>query len=264
MTDTTDAPASGSNAQALDERLKRLNAVERDKVAVNLRPKDAATLLILDRVAGGELRVLMGRRHMRHKFFPGAYVFPGGRVDRGDSFVPVAEDYHPDVLAKVSHAMKGPKTASRARAFAVAAIRETYEEAGVFVGTKGAAADPRLGGEFAAFVERGVAPSLAPFRLVARAITPPKRPRRFDTRFFAVFADAIAETLPEGTGPSGELEDVAWVTFDEAKAKSQLPPITHTIMDELVARLARDPKLAPETPVPFYQWVGNGFRRAEV
>ena len=256
--------AASDNARKLEDSLKRLNAVERDRVSFNLRPKDAATLLILDRVAGGELRVLMGRRHMRHRFLPGAYVFPGGRVDRGDSFVPVAEDYHPVVMAKASHAMKGPKTAARARAFAVAAIRETYEEAGVFVGTKDAPGASALAGDFEAFAARGVGLSLAPFRLVARAITPPKRPRRFDTRFFAVFADAIADTLPEGVGPSGELEDVAWVTFDEAKAKSQLPPITHTIMDELVERLATDPKLAPETPVPFYQWLGKGFRRSEV
>lgn len=46
-----------------------------------LRPKDASTLLILDRKQDGSLHLLMGKRHMAHKFMPGKFVFPGGRVD---------------------------------------------------------------------------------------------------------------------------------------------------------------------------------------
>jgi 8-oxo-dGTP pyrophosphatase MutT (NUDIX family) len=44
-----------------------------------LRPRDAATLIIIERSARGA-RVLMGKRHAGHKFMPGKYVFPGGRV----------------------------------------------------------------------------------------------------------------------------------------------------------------------------------------
>ena len=46
----------------------------------NITPKDASTLILLDR-SGSEPKVLMGKRHDRHVFMPGAYVFPGGRVD---------------------------------------------------------------------------------------------------------------------------------------------------------------------------------------
>jgi len=46
----------------------------------NVMPKDAATLILLD-CTGSEPKVLMGKRHDRHVFMPGAYVFPGGRVD---------------------------------------------------------------------------------------------------------------------------------------------------------------------------------------
>ncbi len=62
----------------------RLSSVERDRSHKNIRPSDAATLLILDQAAGGPVRVLMGKRHMRHKFFPGAFVFSGrqGRCRR--------------------------------------------------------------------------------------------------------------------------------------------------------------------------------------
>lgn len=245
-----------------EDLVKRLSSAERQMNNPNVRPKDAATLLILDRQANGEIKVLMGRRHQRHRFMPGMFVFPGGRVDPHDSRVPFCADYHPDVAKKLLYEMKGPKTQSRARAFAVAAVRETFEEAGVFVGSKAGEAW-RGQGDFAAFSERSLMPDLGPMRLVARAITPPRRPRRFDTRFFAVFADAIAGRLPEGTGPSGELEDVAWLTLEDAK-NLELPTITLTVIEELQNRLSADPDLAPATPVPYYYWRGAGFIREEI
>jgi 8-oxo-dGTP pyrophosphatase MutT (NUDIX family) len=254
MTDT-DNPAP-----TLTESIRRLNEFDRKLELKNIRPKDASTLLILDRAAGGPWRVLMGRRHMRHRFYPGAFVFPGGRVDPGDSRTPLADDFDPVTLDKLSRSLKGPRTAARVRAFGVAALRETYEEAGLFIGRRAEGPVPALRGELAAFGERGIAPGLGALRFVARAITPPRRPRRFDTRFLACFAHDIADRTADGLGPSGELEDVAWLTFDEAK-KTEIPPITVTILDEVAARLAADPALDPAGPVPFYYWLGKGFRR---
>lgn len=242
----------------MNDLQQRLSAAERRMDYPPRRPVDAATLMILDRSAG-EPRVLMGRRHMRHKFMPGKFVFPGGRVDPIDSRVPFVNDYDPAVAEKLGHDMKGPKTEARARAFALAAIRETYEEAGVFIGSKTDEAKP-LKGSWGAFSERGLMPDLGPLRVIARAITPPRRPRRFDTRFLAVWADAIAETLPEGTGPSGELEEVDWLTLTDAKAL-ELPTITLIIIEELERRLAADPDLAPQTETPYYYWRGSGFIR---
>lgn len=240
----------------------RLSSVERRMDYDNLRPRDAATLLILDRASGGEPMVLMGRRHMRHKFMPGKFVFPGGRVDPLDSRVPVVGDYAETVRDKLMHAMKHRKGEARARAFAVAAIRETYEEAGVFIGRKDGSSW-NANGDFTAFSERGISVDLAPMRFIARAITPPRRPRRFDTRFLAVWADAICDRLPEGTGPSGELEELCWLSLEEAK-RLEMPTITLTIIEELQRRLAVDPELDPATPVPFYYWKRKGFVREEV
>ncbi|PLX36824.1 MAG: NUDIX hydrolase [Hyphomicrobiales bacterium] len=246
----------------MTDLLKRLTDAERRTDYANRRPVDAATLMILDRDSGKDVRVLMGRRHMRHKFMPGKFVFPGGRVDPVDSRVPFIGDYDPAVAGKLTNDMKGPKTLARARAFALAAIRETYEETGVFIGRK--TDDPApLKGSWEAFTERSLMPDLAPVRVIARAITPPRRPRRFDTRFLAVWADSIAETLPEGTGPSGELEEVDWLTLDEAKGL-ELPTITLTIIEELETRLKSDPDLAPETETPYYYWRGAGFIRQMV
>lgn len=229
-----------------------------------IRPRDASTLLILDRTSTGPVKVLMGRRHMRHAFMPGKFVFPGGRLDASDSRVAVEHPYHPEVEAKLAAQMKGTRSAARIRAFALAAIRETYEEAGLFIGLgpekTGHTLTKRIGKGFEAFEQRSVLPNLTPMRMIARAITPPKRPRRFDTRFFAVWSNTIADRLESGTGPSGELEDVAWVTLDEAREK-EIPFITQTILRELEDRLAVDPDLVPESPVPFYFFRNGEFVR---
>lgn len=228
-----------------------------------IRPKDAATLLILDRKPSGDVCLLMGRRHMRHTFMPGKFVFPGGRVDPADSRIADVLPYHPDVEAKLFKDLKNARTAARVRALALAAIRETYEEAGVFIGRKTENSKLRLGTGFEAFADRGIQPDLGGLRVIARAITPPQRPRRFDTRFLAVWADAIADQLPEGHGPSGELEDCAWLTFEEARNK-ELPMITTKILGDLEARLKADPELSPATPVPYYFFRKGGFVRQDL
>jgi len=225
-----------------------------------IRPKDAATLLILDRDGKGGVKLLMGRRHMRHAFMPGKFVFPGGRVDPADSRITNVLPYDPQVEAKLSADLKKIKSAARVRALALAAIRETYEEAGLFIGRKSSDGDLRLGAGFEAFAERGIQPDLSGMRMIARAITPPQRPRRFDTRFLAVWADAVADRLPDGMGPSGELEDCAWLTLEEAREK-ELPAITNKILTDLEERLEADPDLSPKTPVPYYFYRNGGFVR---
>lgn len=223
-----------------------------------LTPKDAATLMVIDRGNDGVVRVLMGRRHMRHAFMPGKFVFPGGRVDSGDARVPVADAFAEVELARLMSGPRAPRTTGRARALAVAAIRETYEEAGLLIGTPGSARLPE-GEAWTAFSERGLLPALSRLVFLARAITPPGRPRRFDTRFFAVWADAIADRLPEGTGPSGELEAVQWIAIDEA-ATFDLPGVTRRVLRDLGTRLGTDPGLTrTDIQVPFYQSRGELF-----
>ena len=56
-----------------------------EKIVPNrLRPKDAATLILVKREPGGAARVLMGKRHENMAFQPNKFVFPGGRIDPGD------------------------------------------------------------------------------------------------------------------------------------------------------------------------------------
>ena len=220
-----------------------------------MRPRDAATLILLDR-KGDEVLVLMGRRHAGHAFMPGKFVFPGGRTDPADSRIAVATPLLPEEEAKLT-ASVGRISPSRARAIALSAIRETYEEAGLLIGHKGAFATDKR--DWQGFVEQGVQPSLAPLRFIARAITPPNRVRRFDTRFFSAWRSDVAVELPDG-GPTNELEELVWLPLANAR-QADIPDITRTILQELERRLADDPRLRPGGSVPFYRLVRNRFVR---
>lgn len=221
-----------------------------------LRPRDSATLLLLDR-SGPDIRVLMGKRHHKHAFMPGRFVFPGGRTDPADARVPIASPLSAAELAKMS-AMTGARfSQARARAIALSAVRETYEEAGILLGELRPYSTRCEGWQ--GFCAHGVTPALDGLRMVARAITPPGRVRRFDTRFLAAWRDHAGVELPEG-GPTGELEELVWLTFEDAK-QVDLPLITKTVIEELQERLKTDPGLDPGGAVPFFRMHRGTFLR---
>ena len=60
----------------------RMTNAPRERRWPNVTPKDAATLILIDRTRKTP-KLLMGRRHDGHKFMPGKYVFPGGRIELG-------------------------------------------------------------------------------------------------------------------------------------------------------------------------------------
>lgn len=211
-----------------------------------LRPRDAATLIALRR-DGNSVRILMGRRSDAHAFMPGMVVFPGGRVDRYDRFAPAVDALDHRVEAKLIAAMRGRASAGRARALALAAIREAFEETGLIVGRSGLPDRPVRDPAWAAFLAHGALPSLARLRFVAQAITPPGRVRRFDARFFAVFAE---DGAMEVEAPHQELLSPEWLTFNEA-LEHPLPRITRMVLDHLRNCLSEDPSLRHDGPVLF-------------
>jgi 8-oxo-dGTP pyrophosphatase MutT (NUDIX family) len=176
------------------------------------RPRDAATLILVR----DKREVMMGQRAKGHVFMPDKWVFPGGRVDPGDVRAPAAKELRPEVEALLK---LGGGVRRAPRAFALAAVRETKEEAGLVLGNSNG-------------------PDLSKLDFVARAITPPHRPRRFDARFFMADAHAVgAQAEPE---PSEELLHTKWFTLGEAAALD-LPSITRFVLKEVQARLAGEP-----------------------
>ncbi len=222
-----------------------------------VRPKNAASIILL-RGKRGEEEVVMGKRNKALKFMPGALVFPGGRVDRADHYVKPADELDVCTRQKLVSNLRGRSNERRAQALAVAAVRELSEETGLIVG-KQCDQTPRHA-DWQPFADKGVAPCISQLRLVARAITPPGVPRRFDTWFFAMRLEDNHHVPEEGFVSSGELEDLHWVAPQDA-FRSDTREITRVILVELMNRLARDPDLDSAYPAPCYTTRYDRFHR---
>lgn len=193
----------------------------------------------------------MGQRGSDAVFMPSKYVFPGGAVDPGDAQVALAGDL-PTVCATRLTEPGGPAPTT----LAAAAIRELWEETGLFLARPGNGALP-AGWE--AFSGRGLAPDAGGLRFIFRAITPPGRTRRFDARFFLADAASLAGDPDDLAEASGELGLLRWLPLSQTRSLD-LPFITEVVLAE-VAALAFD--RSPLPPVPFFDNSGPlpAFRR---
>ena len=203
----------------------------------------AATVVLLRDGAAG-LEVLLMRRPDTMAFAPGMHVFPGGRVD-------LVHDSRPVVTGWLPTGDWGDATLSRA--LAVAAVRETFEEAGVLLAVDRTGRTPHPDGTWSAdrlaCEAAGAFPSLLQRRHlhvacdllvpIAHWITPEVESRRFDTRF-------VAAALPvdqEVTAHATETDSAHWLSPHEALAanarggRAMLPP---TVAVLRMLALARD------------------------
>lgn len=212
------------------------------------RPKDAATLILV-RPGKAGIEVLMGKRSGRHTFMPDKYVFPGGRVDPADGRIQAASELHPRSAEKL---LIG--TRRTPRAFALTAIRETFEETGLIVGKASTeAASQTIHKDWQGFFQQNAVPSLAGLRFIGRAITPPYRPKRFDARFFMADArEALIDDRPPVNG--AELSDLQWVTLEEAIGLD-LPNVTRFMLAEIGERVANPRK---QQAPPVLRWTRSG------
>jgi len=194
-----------------------------------IRP--AATIIIV-REAQESYEIFMLKRTSKASFASGMFVFPGGRVDSDDH------------LHKYDEYRCGPSGAQTQqvnalgyewRGFWIAAIRETFEEAGLLLAYKN--------GELVSFADDSVHEHYDAYRaplhrgeislldickreelelavdrvhFYNRFVTPLGRPRRFDTRFFI----ASAPENQRGKHDEKETVDSIWVTPQEALARN--------------------------------------------
>jgi 8-oxo-dGTP pyrophosphatase MutT (NUDIX family) len=223
---------------------------------VGLSDPIPASTLILVREAAGGLQVCLLRRSLASGFMPGSFVFPGGWVDaedRDEAFWQTRMDLP---FGSFAQRLGGGLSAGLALSQAVAAVRETFEEAGVLFAAPGSAggapgnprpvADRFPAGGFRGWVEAQnrllTLSALSPW---SRWVTPVGMPRRFDTFFF------VAE-LPAGQGcraDGRETTAVLWSRPQEAIAQNlagrvPLGPPTLVSLQEL----SRYPDLASLRP----------------
>ena len=195
-----------------------------------VKPRDAASLVLLRHGSDGP-EVLMGRRHSRHAFIPDAFVFPGGKLDAEDRRIRTATN------------RTAPDAAQQA--LEAAAIRETFEETGLLLGTGGDIGQA-ASGTWQVFQQRGLVPDTRPLNLLARAITPAESPIRFHARFF------VAENAPvEGTlAGSGELLDLDWYPLARALALPVID-VTEFVLQEVIRRSSAG---SLQGPVAFWRY----------
>lgn len=194
-------------------------------------PEDAATILIVrdgpDAGQRGSVEVFMLERHLKSDFAGGAYVFPGGKVDQAD--LELGDDRWTGVdVAERAAQLDGDEAMTLG--LYVAAVRETFEEAGVLLGTRAGrpiTADDLAEPDFVDARERlnvrgeawdwrpwlaehDIVLDLGALQLWSWWVTPEGQHRRFDTRFF------IALMPPEQAGVSShdDVETTAsrWTT----------------------------------------------------
>ena len=219
---------------------------QRAELARAPRPKLASTIVLWHGPKDNP-RILMGQRASRHDFMPSVYVFPGGRVDRGDSYAPYTRDLSPrtETILEAAYAPR------RARALTLAAIRETYEETGLMLGRTDAFTKNLKHPTWDAFRQAGIVPDLSDVEVFGRAITPPHRHKRFDTWFFV---KEITGTRPD-ISDSVELLNVGWFTFGEIAALK-----THRATDMMLMVLKKymSRNTAPPT-IFFSHMIGGKF-----
>jgi 8-oxo-dGTP pyrophosphatase MutT (NUDIX family) len=178
-------------------------------------------MLLRDGDAG--LEVFMVRRHLNSDFVGGAYVFPGGSLDEADCTLTRYAGLDP---AEAARRLELP--ADRALGHWGAAIRETFEEAGVLLARRQGQV-PALADEehWEALRQHLLDGSLAWADLLAREdlqlacdlvayfshwITPEGTPKRFTTRFFVAKAPPGQKPLADDR----EVEAGVWARPQDA------------------------------------------------
>jgi 8-oxo-dGTP pyrophosphatase MutT (NUDIX family) len=231
-------------------------------------PRQAATVLLL-RDGGEGLEVYLLRRTRGMPFAGGMTAYPGGGVDPRDGDTEIG--------------WAGPPPADWAAAFGCdertarelvcAAVRETFEEAGVLLAGDERGVVPDVSADdweeqrqallsrelslAELLAARGLAVRADLLRPFAHWITPPVEPRRYDTKFFA----AALPVGQEARHVSSEADEAAWLTPAAALhelntgRRPMLPPTIHTLgqlepFPDVAAALAGSPPepLQPISP----------------
>ena len=198
-------------------------------MSANTEIRPAATL-ILARPAAESFEIMMLKRTTKAAFASGMYVFPGGRIDASDSdpalapYITEPRDHQHAQIAALGEDWLGAY---------VAAIRETFEEAGILMAKDANGSWVTLPSKTIAETRQSLHQgelSMADFcrtydaRLAINELnfynrwtTPPGRPRRFDTRFFVGQAPPMAEGVEDGE----ETTDAVWITPIKALEEHQ-------------------------------------------
>lgn len=222
-------------------------------------PTVPASTLILIRDYHGQLQTYLLKRSAKSTFMANLHVFPGGRLEPSDHEKAVWREHGDLDKRQFSRRIAEPMALAEAAAYALAAIRECLEEAGVFLANT---AD-RSAGDIDRIIRQAQSPDRTPNWFVetirreswvlelsallrwSHWITPQQMARRFDTRFF------IAAMPPGQTCRPDEHEAVDGIWIDPRRALKEnlngrvaLSPPTLVTLHQLLAYKGLDDVLA--------------------
>ena len=192
------------------------------------RPRNAASLVLLKK-SNKEVKVLLGKRSDKTRFMSGAWVFPGGVLDKNDYKISESTKLNNNIIKKlvVSNNIK------TANALAIASIRETVEETGLILGRKARIVshinDDDENNGITIMSKRNLIPDLAKLSYLGRAITPTFSPIRFHARFFM----ADAKDLIGKIKTTSELVEIKWIPLKTA-TKLPMADVTEFMINELL------------------------------
>lgn len=229
--------------------------------------RDAATVLIL-RAAQSGYEILMLRRHGRSGFAADMWVFPGGVVDPDDGTLPPERWRGVDLDAL---AARFELPAEKVLAFHVAAVRETFEEAGLLLARRTDGSPPDLSDpallqlrhdladrttdvDFVGWLQsQDLVLELGELTYLSHWLTPTVEPRRYDTRFFVARMPAAQDaghdhleiTDQRWIGPAQALEEYSagrmQLIYPTIKTLQSL--LDHDTIDDVVAWADAQPRI---------------------
>jgi 8-oxo-dGTP pyrophosphatase MutT (NUDIX family) len=213
-------------------------------------PISEAATVILTRQQAGRFQIYLLQRSYESGFMAGNFVFPGGMIDPEDRNIDLFQAHSDLNLNAIASRLGGGLAAEKVLPFCVAAIRETLEEAGVFLAHKEKNRRQRLDEacslRLASRLPRDWFVRLvtgAGWRLTLTAlsrwshwITPELMKHRFDTRFFIAAMPAEQHCRPD----SRETVKGVWTGPEEALAGNldgsiPLSPPTLVTLHELLS-----------------------------
>ena len=211
-------------------------------------PLPAATV-ILARENQDELQVYLLKRHAKSGFMAGSYVFAGGILDPEDWEFTLWKDHVDLDPADISSRLGGGLSAEEILAYCVAAIRETLEEAGVFLASQANQRTEdlkridhlRVAGDLPKewflnlVVSEGWILALSVLYRWSHWITPVLMRRRYDTRFFLACMPPGQRCSPD----SHEITHGLWISpkkglMGNITGQIPLSPPTMVMLQELL------------------------------
>lgn len=238
--------------------------------------KPAATVVLARDALQRGIEIFLVQRHGSMGFMGGVHVFPGGKVSASDTTTSMRARVQ-DADNAAAHALWGDGVEADGNlSRAVAAVRETFEEAGILIAQdrRGTAlgitlSDTRArllaGEDFATLLESAdLALRLSMLVPLSRWITPESEPMRFDTNFYVA-------RLPEGQEASHDLKESigsGWLRPADALLASSegrirlAPPTTRTLeglrdVESVEAALALSSSRPPPVILPILRTLGK-------